>query len=283
VVDQVVLAGASRIRLAADRYGDPEDPPVVLLHGGGQTRHAWGGTGEALAAAGFCALSIDQRGHGDSQWAEDGNYRVDAFAADLAAVAGDLPRPPAVVGASLGGMAALLAQKGRPDLLSSLILVDIAPRIEAAGAIRIISFMSARPDGFASIEEAADAVAEFLPHRPRPKDLSGLEKNLRLGDDGRYRWHWDPRFITPDRSRGPSVTHELLVDAARELAVPTLLVRGRLSDILSEKAAREFLDLVPQAEYVDVGNAAHMVAGDRNDRFTSAVVNFLLRIRRLQE
>lgn len=277
--ESVAFSGRDGIRLVGDSYGDPSAPPVVLLHGGGQTRHAWGDTGEALARAGFYAISLDQRGHGDSAWADDGDYRVDAFAADLTAVAASLHRPPAVVGASLGGMAALLAQAAsEAPLFSAVVLVDIAPRIEPAGVMRIVSFMTANPDGFASLEEAADAVAAFLPHRPRPSDLSGLSKNLRLGDDGRYRWHWDPRFITPARMEGPSVAFARLSRAARALRVPALLVRGRMSDVLSEEAAREFLEFVPHAELVDVASAAHMVAGDRNDRFTSAVVAFLTRL-----
>jgi non-heme chloroperoxidase len=274
---RVEYVGQGGLRLVGDAYGDPGNPPVVLLHGGGQTRHAWGGTGEALALAGFHAVCIDQRGHGDSEWADDGDYRVDAFAADLVAVARALERPVAVVGASLGGMAALIAHAEYSHRFAAVVLVDIAPRIEVEGVTRIISFMTANPDGFASLEEAADAVAEFLPHRPRPTDLSGLSKNLRLGEDGRYHWHWDPRFITDKRLKGPSVTHESLAEAARTLDVPTLLVRGRMSDVLSESAAREFLDMVPHARFVDVASAAHMVAGDRNDRFTDAVVEFLNR------
>ena len=275
---QIDLPGAGEIGLVADTYGDPQGQPVVLLHGGGQTRHAWGGTGEGLANAGFYTISVDQRGHGDSAWADDGDYHIDAFAADLDALAADLHPRPAVVGASLGGMAALLAQAIYPNLLSTLVLVDIAPRIEAAGVTRILNFMTARPNGFASIEAAADAIAEYLPHRPRPKDLSGLAKNLRRGDDGRYRWHWDPRFITPDHSRASATTQGRLTEAARKLTAPTLLVRGGLSDVLSEEAAREFIELAPHAEYVDVGNAAHMIAGDRNDRFTATVGEFLARV-----
>jgi pimeloyl-ACP methyl ester carboxylesterase len=278
--ERVEWQGRHGITLVGDAYGEPSAFPVVLLHGGGQTRHAWGGTGGALAEAGFYAVCLDQRGHGDSGWAPDGDYRVDAFAADLTEVVARLDHLPAVVGASLGGMAALIAQaQSAAPLFSAVVLVDIAPRIEVTGVLRIISFMTANPNGFASLEEAADAIAEFLPHRARPTDLSGLSKNLKLGDDGRYHWHWDPRFITPGRMHGPSVTYRRLSEAARGLTAPTLLVRGRMSEVLSEEAAREFLDLVPHAEFADVASAAHMVAGDRNDRFTEAVVAFLDRLR----
>jgi len=262
--------------IAGDAYGDPAAPAVLLLHGGGQTRHAWGGTAAALARAGRHAVSIDLRGHGDSGWDPDADYSVDAFARDLCAVARQLPAKPAVVGASLGGLAALVAEGEMPDRpASAVVLVDIAPRVEPVGVTRIIEFMRAAPDGFSSLEEAADAVASYVPHRPRPRDLNGLKKNLRLGLDGRYRWHWDPRFMHGDRRVGATQNPERLEAAARGLRVPTLLVRGRQSDVVSPDGARAFLDVVPHARYVDVSGAGHMVAGDRNDPFTAAVVRFL--------
>ena len=262
--------------IAGDAYGDPTAPPVLLLHGGGQTRHAWGGTAAALADAGRHAVSIDLRGHGDSGWAPDADYSVDAFARDLCAIARQLPARPAVVGASLGGLAALVAQGEMPDPpASAVVLVDIAPRVDPVGVTRIVEFMRAAPDGFASLEEAADAVASYVPHRPRPRDLNGLRKNLRQGADGRYRWHWDPRFMHGDRRPEATRSPDRLEAAARALRVPTLLVRGRQSDVVSAEGARAFLDVVPHARYVDVSGAGHMVAGDQNDPFTDAVVQFL--------
>ena len=268
------------LALAADAYGDPSQPPVLLLHGGGQTRFAWGETAQQLAAGGWYAVSMDQRGHGESAWAPDKNYSVDAFVDDVKAVAEQLATPPVLVGASLGGIAALIAEgESHPALAAALVLVDIAPRIEASGAIRIIQFMQNKPEGFASLEEAADAVAAYLPHRRRPSDLSGLEKNLRRTPDGRYRWHWDPAFLEPGHGPRPGEDTDRLRAAARRLSVPTLLVRGRLSDLLSEEGARDFLALVPHARFADVTDAGHMVAGDRNDRFTAAVLGFLAELR----
>jgi pimeloyl-ACP methyl ester carboxylesterase len=138
-------------------------------------------------------------------------------------------------------------------------------------------------DGFATLEEVADAVHAYNPHRPRPTDLSGLRKNVRQRGDGRWYWHWDPAFITgrpfDDEARVRQLRGDLLDDAARSLTVPTLLVRGRQSDLLSEDGAQAFLALVPHAKYVDVGGAGHMVAGDRNDAFNDAVVDFLGEVR----
>lgn len=264
------------VSLVADAWGDPGAQTVILQHGGGQTRHAWGGTARTLAARGWHAVTVDLRGHGESDWSPDGDYTLERYARDTLALTRCFGRPPAVVGASLGGLAALLATgmtEGAP--FSAVVLVDITPRMDVQGAANVLGFMRERAEeGFASLEEAADAIAAYLPHRPRPRDLSGLRKNLRRGADGRWRWHWDPRFLG---SRGPGVEiRQGTLDAAtRALAVPTLLVRGRLSELVSEEHARAFLEAAPHARYVDVSEAGHMVAGDRNDAFTEAVAAFL--------
>ena len=129
------FAGRDGNRLVADVAGDPADPSVVLLHGGGQTRHSWGTTLTMLGDKGWRAYSFDLRGHGDSGWAADGDYTLDAFAGDVVAIARALGRPPALVGASLGGVASLAAIGERPDeeIARALVLVDVAPRIEEAG------------------------------------------------------------------------------------------------------------------------------------------------------
>jgi pimeloyl-ACP methyl ester carboxylesterase len=275
----ITFHGADGLTLRADVRGDAKAPPVVFLHGGGQTRHAWGGTAAALARDGRLSISLDLRGHGESDWAPgDAPYRLERFAADLRAVIAQLGRAPALVGASLGGLTSLLAVgEAEVPIASAAVLVDIAPRIEPEGAKRITSFMIGRPDGYASLDEVADAIAEYTQHRSRPRDLASLKKNLRQGENGRWYWHWDPRFMGAD---GPAeiVDRERLFAAARRLAFPTLLVRGRESDILSDEGVREFLSHLPNAQYVDVGGAGHMVAGDRNDAFTEAVRSFLARV-----
>ena len=268
------------LTLRADARGEPGQTPVLLLHGGGQTRHAWAGTAQALADAGWYSVSLDLRGHGDSDWCPEGNYEHGAFAADVGAVAESFEHPPILVGASLGGMSSLFAlaqarKANRPTPAAALVLVDIATRMEIDGARRILDFMGQKPDGFESLEEAAEAIATYNPHRPRPRDLNGLKKNLRLQEDGRYRWHWDPAFIDGRLTPGRGAILDTLDDAARGLRIPTLLVRGRMSDLLSQEGADEFLDQVPHAHFVDVSDAGHMVAGDKNDVFTRAVLDFL--------
>ncbi|MEQ8663466.1 MAG: alpha/beta hydrolase [Gammaproteobacteria bacterium] len=264
------------VTIAGDSWGDPHGPLVLLQHGGGQTRHAWKNAGETLGRAGYHAVAFDARGHGDSDWAPDGVYTQDSMVADLACVVTALGgRRPVLVGASMGGGTSLVAVGEDHVDATALVMVDIAPRIEPDGVARIGAFMNQKPDGFDSLEEVADAIAAYQPHRKRPRDVSGLAKNLRRAPNGKYRWHWDPRYMALRRDIDRRT--ERLVDCARNLTLPTLLVRGGLSDILSEEGAQHFLALCPHAEYVNITGAAHMVAGDRNDVFADAVIDFLTR------
>src|SRR5262249_30710868 len=233
-VGRVTFRTSDGIVLVGEAHGDPTAPPVVMLHGGGQTRYAWGGTAAALAAAGRHVVNMDLRGHGDSGWAPNADYSLEAFVRDLVLVARELPHPPAVVGASPGGLAALLtAGAVAPELVSSLVLVDIAPRMDPVGVERIVSFMTGNPDGFATLEEAADAIARYLPHRPRPRDLRGLQKNLRFGQDGRWRWHWDPAFMMGKQRPGATRDPVRLQRAAPALHTPRILVPRRIAHIAS--------------------------------------------------
>ena len=282
-----MFLGASGNTLVGEVYGE-EGPPVLLLHGGGQTRHAWKKTGDLIARMGRVAYAVDQRGHGDSEWVKDGGYQYDDFAADARVLADTLAERhgvrPAVVGASLGGMAALIAnsQPGKKQHFSALVLVDITPRVDVEGLRKIQGFMRAHlREGFGSIGEAADAVAAYLPHRPRTRSHEGLKKNLRLHPGGRWRWHWDPRFLEGNRriGVGSEEVERALVAAAKKITIPALLVRGASSELVQEKHAKDFLKLVPHATYVDVSGARHMVAGDRNDQFANAIESFLMKLK----
>ena len=264
------------VELVADSWGEPAEPAAILLHGGGQTRHAWKRTAATLAGKGFYTVAVDLRGHGDSDRSPDGDYRMDRFAADVRTLAAAMPGKPVLIGASLGGISSLVAEgEGGASIASALILVDITPQVDPAGVAKIRGFMAANiEDGFASLEEAADAVAAYLPHRPRPRSLEGLRKNLRLGPDSRYRWHYDPAFVRRidrlEEEREPR-----LRAAASRLTIPVLLVRGAASELVTEAHARDFLATAPNARYVDVQGAGHMVAGDVNDPFTREVLSFL--------
>jgi pimeloyl-ACP methyl ester carboxylesterase len=268
--------GVGGVTIAGDSWGEPGGPLIFLQHGGGQTRHAWKGAGEILGAAGYYAVAFDARGHGDSDWAPDGVYGQDIMVEDLIKISEQLgEKRPVLVGASMGGGTSLVAIGEQKLDASALVLVDIAPQIEPEGVKRIGDFMNYKPEGFDSLEEVAEAISNYQPHREKPRDLSGLAKNLRLAPDGKYKWHWDPKFMTLRRDIDQRTIR--LTECARQLELPTLLVRGGLSDVLSEAGAQDFLQLGPHSEYVNVNQAGHMVAGDRNDIFGGAVVEFLKR------
>ena len=279
----LVFEGVDGIRLVGDRRGEASAPPVVFLHGGGQTRHSWGGTATTVAEKGWQAITLDARGHGESDWSARTDYRLSSFAGDVARVIERLDQRPVLVGASLGGLTSiLLLGELVPGGASGMVLVDIIPDMEQAGADRIQAFMADRSiDGFASLDEVADAIAAYNPHRPRPTDLSGLAKNVRERN-GRYYWHWDPAFVGGVAVLPPSEIQDrvrLNADVQRIIdgGTPVLLVRGKVSDLVTEEGAAAFCERFPQAEFVDVSGAGHMVAGDRNDAVTAAVLDFLER------
>jgi pimeloyl-ACP methyl ester carboxylesterase len=273
--ETIEFEASGGVTLIADAWGDPAADPILFLHGGGQTRHSWGGAARLLAEKGWRTLSIDLRGHGDSGWSAAGDYEAHDFVADINAVLAKLGRKVVLVGASLGGRTAtFVVGTGAPDLCRGLVLVDITPKIETKGVERILAFMNRNPDGFETVEDAADAVAEYREHRSRPKDVTGLKKNLRIGENGRWFWHWDPKFLDR-RHPHDEVASKEISEAASRIKVPTLLVRGGSSDVVSLENVQDFKRLVPHAEFVDVAEAGHMVAGDRNDAFTGGVVDFL--------
>jgi pimeloyl-ACP methyl ester carboxylesterase len=271
-----------QLQIVADAYGDPQKPAVLLLHGGGQTRHSWGDTAQQIAAAGWYALALDARGHGDSDWSAQGQYQIEYLANDLRSVIRQVGGRPALVGASMGGITSLVvAGESSEHLCSAVVLVDIAPKAEQRGIERIFAFMSANAEsGFSSLDEAAEAVAAYLPHRPKPTDYRRLEKNLRQRADGRWYWHWDPAMLRlwKENAKQPDYQAKAetrLYTAAQQLNVPTLIVRGGISDVVSERVMVEFPDAVPHVRSVTVSDAGHMVAGDSNHAFSNAVIEFL--------
>ena len=282
----VKISATEGLQLTADEWGDPSGAPVVMCHGAGQNRHAWKNTANALAGSGWFVTTVDARGHGDSDWSTEARYDSEDIGRDIVALLQRFDQPPAIVGASMGGMASLAAQRtAASQLYSAVILVDITPHFDLEGARRIISFMSGNPDGFTDLDEAADAIAAYNPHRPRPADSSGLTRVLRRRPDGRWMWRWDPAYVTSkpgfdSDADSTMVSHmertsQIMSEGAQAVNVPMLLVRGGQSDLVTPEAVRVFRDLVPEAEFVDVAGTGHMVAGDDNDAFTEAVEEFL--------
>ncbi len=268
------LAARDGVALAIEHFGEETNRAIVFAHGFGQTRHAWDGAATALARSGWHAITADARGHGDSDRRADGDYHYDQLIDDLVRVARVPARAPVLVGASMGGLIGIAAEALHAPLFRALVLVDITPRWEPAGVERILAFMRAHPAGFASYAEAADEIARYLPHRAERKSETSLRQLLVAADDGRLRWHWDPRLLDFVTRGAEQLQHDLLVAAGR-IRVPTLLISGGRSDIVSAATIDEFLAHVPHARHVRVDDATHMVAGDANDAFTRTVLEFV--------
>jgi len=261
----------------ADIAGPAGAPTVLLLHGGGQTRHAWGGTAQAMARAGWRSIALDLPGHGESAWSVAGDYRIETLSRSMARLWHEIGTPLAVVGASLGGLISMAAvARGDAPTINALALVDIAPRIEAQGVDRIVNFMRAHPEGFATLEDAALHIASYR-GRPVAAHPRGLQKNLRLNAAGRWTWHWDQRLMNDDNHNhrdDPAFFERTLA----QYAGPLMLVRGARSDVISEAGAEVFRQTFPQAHFVNLPGAGHMVAGDANDAFTASLIGFLGRV-----
>lgn len=262
--------------------GEPAEPreEILMLHGGAQTRHAWTRASRRLSAEGYRVTAMDARGHGDSDWDPDGDYDIHRMAEDLEAIIAERfpTRRPVIVGASLGGMTAMLSLGSGVDVARALVLVDITPKIEAAGVERIGEFMRSGFDGFASLEEAADAIAAYQPHRRRPATTDGLRKNLRLREDGRWHWHWDPRFAGGASASNAEIGNAFFETLVPQIRQPTLLIRGGSSDIVSDDSVRHLLELLPHAYTMEVAEAGHMVAGDDNAVFLDQLGWFLTEV-----
>ena len=270
-----VFRGPAGNRLVAEVDGPPDGVPVVLAHGTGQSRHSWGATVEALGARGLRAIAYDLRGHGESDRTPE--YSVGANAEDLRTVLTEVGGPAILVGASLGGVTMLdvLGDEARPVGARALVLIDIGHRIPAGGAEHINGFMAKTTGGFDSLEDAAAAISTYLPHRVPKRPGGGLLKTLEQRVDGRFYWRWDPAMIA---GRGPmdmaAFERKIRADL-QHVRVPTLIIRGANSEILSRETADEMLDILPHAQLVEVAGAHHMVAGDDNNAFMAALLAFI--------
>lgn len=231
--------GFGGITLRAEVTGSSEDPAVLLLHGGGQTRGVWGDVASSLVTAGRQVINLDLRGHGASDWPEDARYDLDAFVEDLKCVLAQLPSRPVIVAASLGGWiaAAAIGEDGG-NLAAGLVLVDAPPEIDAA---------------------AAQKVSEALRKHAERSD----SKN-----------EWDPKFLS-GMDLG-EVTQRVAV-AAEEIKLPVLFVRGALSELTQAEAAGRYVEKIDNAEFAEIRDAGHMAAFDRSDIFNATLLDFLER------
>lgn len=277
-VETIRFLGQGGLTLLADCYGEETAPPVLLLHGGGQDRRSWRGAAAKLADAGYRAIALDLRGHGDSDWSREVDYSFEAYAADIAAIVKQLGRPAHVAGASLGGRGALVAAAMYPDSIPGLILVDVAPSLDPENAHRYQAFLRSARDGFSRVEDAADMLNALMGRSPQGS-AEKLRPYLRQGEDDRLYWRWDPSFIEPRFVNRPREVEELEAYAA-QIRQPILMIRAELSEVLREEDVERFLKVAPHTEVRVAPGVGHMLTGDSNDVHAPILIDFLNRVTR---
>jgi len=238
VSEIVQFTGFAGIRLEAEVDGSPDDPAVLLVHGGGQTRGVWGNVATALVQAGRRVVTLDLRGHGGSEWPADGRYDFDAYVQDMRAVLAQLGTRPVVVAATLGGWIATAALAGDAAMLAAgLVLVDLPTHADDA-----------------ALRAFGDAV------RGAGQDDALPAWDLRIRD------RFDGRAM-PDR----------LSDVAPGIAIPVLIVRGALSALVTHDAAAAFAGEFADAEFGEVADADLLIVTDRTEAFNGLLLDFLER------
>ena len=274
----VTLTGRDGLRLVGETRGDPAAAPIVFLHGSGQSRHSWTASAKALADDGWHTVTLDLRGHGDSERARDGAYRLEDFRDDVLAVIRKLERPPVLVGASMGGSLALMAAAElAADRIRGIVLADSAHRGDEAGQAALTEFARGAADGYAGIEQAGQALAGLQLGSGDPLSPDRLRQLLREAD-GRYWWPWDPAFAQLWASLSPGerdANADRVLTAARGAGCPILLVRGAASRLVTEEVADEFCEHVPGTRRLDLVGVGHMLTGDDNSSFVEAIEPFL--------
>ena len=262
------------IVLRGERFGGAQGPAAVLLHGGGQSHSAWRGAAGLLANAGYRAVSMNLRGHGDSDWSPAGNYTFDDYADDLARTVDALGGQAVVIGASLGGHVGVVTAARHPDRVVALALADVTPWIdEGETGVAIRAAMRRMGAGAASLEDAARMIAEVRDDVPR-RDLDGLARHLRHGEDGRWYWRWDPAYLTEENLRHGG-EDGLFVREARRLRCPVLVMRAERSTVTSPDQVARFRAALPWLQDVTVPGIGHMLTGDANDAYAGHILRFL--------
>jgi len=259
------------LRLHYIDWGAAGCPPLLLIHGGAQTAHSWDEVAPDLSRD-HHVLAIDQRGHGDTDWAPGGRYRRADFVADIRAFLDDRGWSAATIMAlSLGGLNSLAFAAAHPERVRGLVVVDVAPTVARAGAEQIRSHVAMRD--FESFTQAVERALAFNPRRTRANIEERLRHALRETPEGRWTYKYDPAIGTS----GLETDFEGLWEAVRSIRCPTLLVRGAESSVLAEDTVSRFLTDLPGSEAAVVGGAGHSVMGDNPAGFLAAVRPFLAR------
>ena len=271
--DRYVTANGLRFHYL--EWGDPSSPDVLLLHGFAQTCHSWDFVALSLCDR-FHVVALDQRGHGDSDWAPDGDYTPDTQQEDLHAITQAIGLSNFVLmGLSMGGRNSLTYAANHPEEIRALVIVDSAPETESPGTTRIRSFAS-QNDELDSVDAFVERVMAYN-HRRDPQQVRGsIMHNLKQLPNGKWTWKYDKRLRTRDRNigRDPESVRRLW-GYVESLSCPTLVVRGGESDVVAEGTASTMHERMPNGSLATVPGAGHLVPGDNPAGFEQAVMAFL--------
>lgn len=269
------VTASDRLQLAGERFGPVDADPVILLHGGGQSRSAWRGAAKRLASSGMSACIMDLRGHGESEWSADRHYAFDDYAADLAATIDCLGGWCAgVVGASLGGHIGLIAAAKYPEKIGLLMLADVTPWIDETIGDSMREALRQANRGFASVEDASDAVTRLRGTPPSKGSTAGLLRHLRRGADGRFYFLWDPAMMDDDKLRGGG-EGGIFQRAAGQLPMPVMVMRAEHSTLTSPAQVQAFRHVHADLAETVIPGVGHMVSGDSNDAYAEAILAFI--------
>lgn len=266
----------NHLRLHLLEWGEPDAPPLLLLHGGNQSAHSWDLVSLHLADR-YHIYALDQRGHGDSEWARDAEYAPDQMARDaLALIAQEGVAAPIVVGHSMGGMVTMRLTALEPTLPRAVGLVDVGPEVSQRGAETIRNFV-VRNTEFDQLDQFIDRVVAYDPFRSREHIERTARYNLVQRSDGRYvsksdRLLHDPEFR--QRARPDSERRDV-AQGFHAFAGPTLLIRGERSNILEAEAAQRFVAGLPNARLVEVSDCGHNVHSQNTPGFLEALTPWL--------
>jgi pimeloyl-ACP methyl ester carboxylesterase len=267
---------ADGLRLHYLDWGNEVAPPMLLLHGFSGHAHTWDTFARAVSDR-FHVVALDQRGHGDSDWAKDGGYRPDDHARDIRAVHDRLGlRPVVLIGLSMGGRNAIAFTAAHPAMVERLVIVDIGPDIDPRGAERVSRMAAEAPEDFGSVEEAVAYLRRFATLTSAAAAAAlryRVEHGVKEMPGGRYTWKYD-RFLRDQRRRGATPPVDLW-PAVRRITAPTLIVRGSESDVFAPETAKRMLELIPGSQLVEIPGAGHSVPAEAPEAFERAVRHFL--------
>ena len=273
------FVSANGLRFHYLDWGEPDNPPMLLLHGFAQTCHSWDFVALALCDR-FHVMALDQRGHGDSDWAPDGDYSPEAQQGDIQAIVEALDLHGLVLmGLSMGGRNAFTYAANHPERVRALVIVDAAPENLRAGGENIRRFVE-QEDELDSIEDFVERVRQYNPRRPVEQIRGSIAHNLKQLPNGKWTWKYDKVLRSPERrtNTDPTVTQRLW-DYVESLRRPTLVVRGAQSDIVTLETAEAMHRRIPDGRLATVEKAGHLVMGDNPAGFERAVTEFLAELR----